>query len=63
MYHDHPEIDDDGPLTAEEEADMADDPEPICDNCADLGCQKCDPEWALMYHTAAALDRILLGVK
>ena len=24
MYHDHPEIDDDGPLTAEEEADMAD---------------------------------------
>lgn len=22
MYHDHPEIDDDGPLTAEEEADM-----------------------------------------
>lgn len=24
MYHDHPEIDDDGPLTAEEEADLAD---------------------------------------
>lgn len=50
MYHEHPEIDD---------QDLRpDDPEPICDKCGDLGCPKCDPEWALIHHTAAALDKL-----
>lgn len=48
--HDHPEQDD---------QDLRpDDPEPICDKCGDLGCPKCDPEWALIHHTAAALDKL-----
>lgn len=49
---DHPEIDD---------QDVKPEPaEPICDSCSDLGCPKCDPEWALVHHTAAALDRLFL---
>lgn len=54
MY-DHPEQDDQGPLTAEE---AEREPEPICDNCADLGCTKCDPELAFLHHTAAAFDKL-----
>ena len=45
----------------DDEEEVADVVEWVCERCAGFGCAHCDPEWSQVYPLAAALDCILTG--